>query len=605
MAGEGDLGGISASIRLDDGEMAAKLDKARAAMERAAKNLSDLESRSNAAGAAMARAVTSTNQVVAGMNGIGVSANQAAYKLQIIGQGLDDLQYVGSMGLRPIINNLMQLSAPLGIAAIGINLLYTNWSSIATLFGSGSTKTEAERMDDLAKATNKTVQETRDLLEYKTKMSQIEAMKGGKSEAVKGQEGAVQKAIDESGGAESMIDALVSIRGTGAEKLDPNNPAYQEREKKKKEAADLHKDIKAGVYGEDTASAYQQLEIINEQIKQAYQDQRKAMIARAEGDLRRAKHGAEGKDAQREAELGVLIGEVEKNPKAFAKGTLDELKAARPSTRAAGERAALEHEAAENMAEFDAKTAKEKEAKAKERQQKANTEADALAHDLQGRFEAGGGTMGRDAIKDALVTSGKTEQEADAWADAILTSLTKAFDKKVRARSLASGLGLGDAKAELMAESDEKKFKDVEAKAGKAASAARKMMPDVDKATETGLMLGQLNNGKFADVVAGLAASLEQKLLEKGMDPEQAKAASKKIVAEDVDKLDAKVRQNDVTRKPLKAPEVVGSAEFRNKVQAGGFDDTNKKHLDVSKAMLDKLTEIKRGLDGGMRGRLT
>jgi hypothetical protein len=51
----------------------------------------------------------------------GGGGSKLGYQLMNVGQLLDDLQYVGEMGLRPIMNNLMQINPLLGIAAIAFD----------------------------------------------------------------------------------------------------------------------------------------------------------------------------------------------------------------------------------------------------------------------------------------------------------------------------------------------------------------------------------------------------------------------------------------------------------------------------------------------------
>ena len=80
-------------------------------------------------------------------------------KLMQLGQTLDDMQYVGEQGLRPIINNVMQLSPVLGTAMIAVQLLYSNWDNLSKLFGAGHVKTQAEEMEELRKKTSLTADE--------------------------------------------------------------------------------------------------------------------------------------------------------------------------------------------------------------------------------------------------------------------------------------------------------------------------------------------------------------------------------------------------------------------------------------------------------------
>lgn len=85
----------------------------------------DATTAANAMGSAIAgagsKAAASAGKIAQSTTAIASGASSAGYRLQVLGQGLDDLQYVGEMGLRPIIGNLMQISPAVGIVAIAIN----------------------------------------------------------------------------------------------------------------------------------------------------------------------------------------------------------------------------------------------------------------------------------------------------------------------------------------------------------------------------------------------------------------------------------------------------------------------------------------------------
>lgn len=70
--------------------------------------------------AAAATAVAGVSDTIEDM---GVKGGMSAHKLMQLGNTLDDLQYVGEMGLRPIINNVMQIDAKLGMALIAFEML--------------------------------------------------------------------------------------------------------------------------------------------------------------------------------------------------------------------------------------------------------------------------------------------------------------------------------------------------------------------------------------------------------------------------------------------------------------------------------------------------
>jgi hypothetical protein len=111
-----------------------------------------------------------SSQLKAAESGSGL----AAHKVMQLGQTLDDLQYVGEQGLRPIINNIMQMSPALGIAMIGFQLLWTHADKLSNLFAQGETKTEAERMKELGEKTEKTADEMERLSKYQRERKNIQ-----------------------------------------------------------------------------------------------------------------------------------------------------------------------------------------------------------------------------------------------------------------------------------------------------------------------------------------------------------------------------------------------------------------------------------------------
>lgn len=125
--------------------------------------------------ASLKQADSAMQQSAGAMKQVEGGAGIASHKVMQLGQTLDDLQYVPEQGLRPIINNVMQLSPVLGIAMIAAQLLYTNWDNLAKLFGQGHTKSQAEEMEELGKKTEKTAEETAKLLKYEEMRAHVKA----------------------------------------------------------------------------------------------------------------------------------------------------------------------------------------------------------------------------------------------------------------------------------------------------------------------------------------------------------------------------------------------------------------------------------------------
>lgn len=121
--------------------------------------------------------------------------------LQKLGYAADDLQYVfqNGMGLRPIINNLMQVSPLVGALALAADLLYRHWDSVEGLWGNSKAKTEAQLMEELAKKTGLTADETRRLFEWEQKRDTIKAQSQGRTEVDKNRNDRANRAVIEAG----------------------------------------------------------------------------------------------------------------------------------------------------------------------------------------------------------------------------------------------------------------------------------------------------------------------------------------------------------------------------------------------------------------------
>ena len=116
---------------------------------------------------------------------IGKSGTNAAYKMMQFGQTLDDLQYVGEMGLRPIINNVMQLSPELGIALIAVQSLASAIGEklISEMMGLSDETDDAkskveqltEKVEQLEKKPHKLAVDFKDLEEAQAKLDKLKA----------------------------------------------------------------------------------------------------------------------------------------------------------------------------------------------------------------------------------------------------------------------------------------------------------------------------------------------------------------------------------------------------------------------------------------------
>ena len=158
-------------------------------------------------------------------------------KLLQFGQTLDDLQYVGEMGLRPILNNIMQFAPSIGIAMIAVDQFYRHWDEIRDLFDKGiprpvldQTEELKRKLDEAQKVTEELGKKTRldldELTRYKQatedvkkfndelkKRDELERILSQKTEDQQQYGGAFQKAISASGGQAALDELISAVKG--------------------------------------------------------------------------------------------------------------------------------------------------------------------------------------------------------------------------------------------------------------------------------------------------------------------------------------------------------------------------------------------------------
>jgi hypothetical protein len=145
------------------------------------------------------------------------STGASTHKLQVFAQTLDDLQYVPEMGLRPILNNLTQISPALAVLGIGVQAVISNWGSLIGLMGSGKLETEAAEMERLGKATRMTADEADRL----SKLQQQEAGKqlaaGAKTPGRKAEEQSIEDLLEKQNPA--IMQAIREARGASIDRV--------------------------------------------------------------------------------------------------------------------------------------------------------------------------------------------------------------------------------------------------------------------------------------------------------------------------------------------------------------------------------------------------
>lgn len=145
MAGAGLVGGGGAAARA---QMAANERRITAAMaggdvqeaQRLMVAQAGLRTSLEATTTAKGKAGRASGNLAGLMGGATRMSGGLSQRIQGLGHIMDDMQYVGmhGMGLRPVINNLMQVAPLLGMAALGADLAFRKWEFLKEGFGKTS-----------------------------------------------------------------------------------------------------------------------------------------------------------------------------------------------------------------------------------------------------------------------------------------------------------------------------------------------------------------------------------------------------------------------------------------------------------------------------------
>lgn len=148
----------------------------------------------------------------AGMGGAANGGRDFGRSLLEVSRLAEDAQY----GIAGVLNNIPTLVMAMGggggvagaisLVAVGANLVYKNWDSIAGLWREGHTETEAERMERLGKATHRTAEEQKELNKHKALQSSIEKVAGTQSRDQQNSAAGINSAIGIVGGATATAD---------------------------------------------------------------------------------------------------------------------------------------------------------------------------------------------------------------------------------------------------------------------------------------------------------------------------------------------------------------------------------------------------------------
>lgn len=348
----------------------------------------------------------------------------------------EDAQY----GVSGVLNNIPSLVQALGgsagltgaisLAVVAGYQLVKHWGDLMDAFGAGGTKTEAERMEELAKATEKTVEQEKELLAYQEKRAAIERQRKGQPEAERKREGAVAKAIDE-GPREEILKALMGSSAAAGARVREAEAKAAPLEAK---AARLEAAQDAGRLGPE---ARDEIDRLREQANKARADAAKINRAEAEDLLASAE-----KDPKKMAELR---GRIRQNQGAFPEGLGARLDRADPAEVARREQRQQDQEMSKAIAdgkkaeEADRKQQRDEErrlrhakgqgelAAEKDKRDREKRDRERLARDTEAEAKRAYPEMGmnaRDMLR-AARAAGQSDAEAEgAVAEAISRKLT-------------------------------------------------------------------------------------------------------------------------------------------------------------------------------------
>jgi hypothetical protein len=162
------------------------------------------------------------------LKSVGGSVKNLNQLFSSAGYAVDDLQY-GFKGISNNIQPILQsipalagLAGPISAAAILVYQLYEHWDQLMNAFGMGATKTQAQEMEELAKNTHKTAEETERLAKWEERRKTIAAQQNDVPKAEAEQRAAAHDAIVE-GPYNTVRQAVTKIDRPALEKAVPQN----------------------------------------------------------------------------------------------------------------------------------------------------------------------------------------------------------------------------------------------------------------------------------------------------------------------------------------------------------------------------------------------
>lgn len=277
--------------------------------------------------AVYAQSIANLNQQLAAAN---KQVSDAGGKFQNLSNGLVQLGYAvddAQYGMKGLANNIQPLLMSLGLGGglagiIGIVVTATvvltdKWDKLMGLMGMGKVRTQAEEMEELAKATERTLEQEVKLEEYQERKAAGQRLKGGMPKAEREARAAAEAAINEAGGNDRIAAGIRAGRNTGVDGLDPTAAGYEQYVQAKERFTNPGRfatvNAKTGLSDEDSVKAAAAARM--KELKAKNQTESKNQI---EELFRKAVTGDQ-------AAMKTLVGEIRANPGAFPPNALRDI----------------------------------------------------------------------------------------------------------------------------------------------------------------------------------------------------------------------------------------------------------------------------------------
>jgi hypothetical protein len=619
------VGGIIADLSVDSGKMESGLARGRQAMQMVEQELKQLEADlnrgalSHAAYAARVRELTDTQQQLANamraayaavgmangglniaarnLNMVGGASGHAARALLQLGYMVDDVQY----GFAGIVNNIapfvlalsggnQSLAAGAQVAAVAAYQLYSHWDELMASFGAGKVLTEAEAMEKLAKATEKTVEQEEKLAKFKRDQGEIKSARLARTDEEKAQKGPVEHALV-NGGWEKARQALIDQ--SGEMELTPAEKKELEELRARQADPFAEPDVIGGRRLDELENKKRRMEFAREH---------------AEGLM----HGAQTDPEQLRELIKKLEAAHAANPKSVPPGLLKDLEDALPENRkqqAEFERQGeLNNKKAEAQAKHNAEIAQHDEQVTKESADVDNRQSEDIARKLMKGKMRDRLLMNPDAdisdeVDSAMKNMGVGRNNRARLGPLVEAALRNQIRDDINAEVGEHGGTPGAAGARLafreQAERDRHKELETQRLMGK----AEDKLPGLHDQIERGRMLERVDEAaglrKPGDK-GGLLDQVKAALKAQGFTEEQQKEMAPNLIREADRSIDKKVRGElenpdggEGMRPQFRHSQVFNTADLAHKVQSAvGGEDPQRQLVNQNKDIIKLLTRI-------------